>query len=84
MPYDYNYEISDKAIYCSELVYKAFEKTTGEQMGKLEKLGDLDWQPYTSFIKSVQGNKLPLDRVMITPKSLSEAPQIELYTTRGM
>ncbi|MEO6052836.1 MAG: YiiX/YebB-like N1pC/P60 family cysteine hydrolase [Chthoniobacterales bacterium] len=84
LPYDYDYDMSDKEIYCSELVYKAFNKTTGEQMGKLEKLSDLDWKPYADYIKSIQANNLPLDRVMITPKSLSEAPQIELYSRKGL
>lgn len=82
-PYDYDYEITDKAIYCSELPYQAFLKITGQPLGKLEKLGDLDWKPYEAFIRSVQGNKLPLDREMITPKSLSEAPQLQEVYRRG-
>jgi len=78
--YDYDYKITDNEIYCSELPYQAYLKTTGQPLGKLEKLGDLDWKPYEAFIRSVQGNKLPLDREMITPKSLSEAPQLhEVY-----
>ncbi|MEO8206002.1 MAG: YiiX/YebB-like N1pC/P60 family cysteine hydrolase [Chthoniobacterales bacterium] len=84
IPYDYDYEISDKAIYCSELVYKAFRQTNREEMGTLEKLGTLNWKPYADFIKSVQANNLPLDRVMITPRSLSEAPQLELVTSKGL
>ncbi|MEO6845920.1 MAG: YiiX/YebB-like N1pC/P60 family cysteine hydrolase [Chthoniobacterales bacterium] len=82
-PYDYDYEMSDTSIYCSELIYKAFKKTNGEEMGKLEKFGDLDWKPYEAFIRSVQGNKVPVDRIMITPKSLSEAPQIEKQQSFG-
>jgi Permuted papain-like amidase enzyme, YaeF/YiiX, C92 family len=79
-PYDYDYSMSDSEIYCSELPFKAFRSASGEEMGKLEKLGDLDWKPFESFIKSIQGNLLPLDRVMITPSSLSRAPQIhEIY-----
>ena len=79
LPYDYDYAMSDDAIYCSELAYKAFQKATGEEMGRLEKLGDLDWKPFERFIQSVQG-KLPLDRLMITPASLSRAKQIhEVY-----
>jgi hypothetical protein len=82
MPYDYDYDMSHNPneVYCSSLVYLAFQKTTGEQMGKLEKLGDLDWKPFASFIMADQLGHLPLDRVMITPASLSRAPQLhEVY-----
>lgn len=81
--YDYDYKIADNEIYCSELPYQAYLKTTGQPLGKLEKLGDLDWKPYEVFIRSVQGNKLPLDREMITPKSLAEAPQLQEVYRRG-
>jgi hypothetical protein len=79
--YDYNYDMSDnRSAYCSSLAYLAFQETTGEQMGKLEKLRDLDWKPFEPFIKEEQNGGLPLDRVMITPASLSRAPQLhEVY-----
>jgi hypothetical protein len=80
-PYDYNYDMTnDRAAYCSSLAYIAFQKATGEQMGQLEKLRDLDWKPYETFIKQEQDGGLPLDRVMITPASLARAPQLhEVY-----
>jgi len=83
-PYDYDYEMSEKAIYCSELPYKAFLKTTGEPLGKLQKLGDLNWKPYEAFIRTVQGNKLPLDREMITPDGLSKAVQLKEVFRKGI
>lgn len=80
-PYDFDYNMKDdRALYCSDLVYLAFDKVSGETMGTLEKLGDLDWKPYESFIKSEQAGALPLDRVMITPASLARASQLhEVY-----
>jgi len=80
-PYDFDYDMSnDRAAYCSSLAYLAFQKVSGEHMGQLEKLRDLDWKPFESFIKSEQGGALPLDRVMITPASLARAPQLhEVY-----
>lgn len=77
LPYDIHYDMDDAAIYCSELVYKAFRKATGEELGHLQTLGELRWQPYTQVIKQIEGGKLPLDRKMITPRSLSEAKQLE-------
>ncbi|MEI9999567.1 MAG: hypothetical protein WDO13_10580 [Verrucomicrobiota bacterium] len=56
-----------RGAYCSSLCYLAFQLATGEQMGKLEKLRDLDWKPYERFVREDQDGSLPLDRVMITP-----------------
>jgi len=83
-PYDFDYDMTNThgAVYCSDLVYLAFNQTTGEKMGTLEKLGDLDWKPYKQFILSEQNGALPLDRAMITPASLARAPQLhEVYQT---
>ena len=80
-PYDYNYDLTDDhAAYCSSLAYLAFEKASGEKMGDLQKLRDLDWKPYAAFILTEQNGALPLDRVMITPAALARAPQLhEVY-----
>jgi hypothetical protein len=75
-PYDIHYDLDDAAIYCSELIYKAFHTTTGEEMGRLQKLGDLRWQPHVEIIKQIEGGNVPLERKMITPRSLSEAEQL--------
>ena len=75
-PYDFFYELSDDAIYCSELIFKAYKQASGQNMGKLTTLGALNWKSYKKFILSIE-NKIPLDRVMITPKDLAEAEQLE-------
>jgi hypothetical protein len=76
-PYDIHYDMDDEAIYCSELVYKSFLRVTGEEMGHLQMLGELQWMPYAGVIQQIEGGKLPLERKMITPRSLSEATQLE-------
>jgi hypothetical protein len=80
-PYDGNYDMTNShAAYCSSLIFLSFQKASGEEMGKLEELGDLNWKPFETFIKDEQGGNLPLDRVMITPASLARAPQLhEVY-----
>jgi len=75
-PYDMHYAFDDDAIYCSELVFKAFKAATGESLGVTQRLGDLHWRPFEDFIKGLEGS-VPLDREMITPKMLSEAAQLE-------
>jgi hypothetical protein len=54
-PYDLHYDMDDAAIYCSELIYKAFRTASGEELGHLQKLGDLHWQPYEPVIKQLEG-----------------------------
>ena len=44
-PYDYRYDLDDFPIYCSELIHLAWEDATGEPLGELVPLGDLDWEP---------------------------------------
>ena len=77
-PYDLRYDLDDEKIYCSELIYKAFRDVTGEELGRLVRLGDLKWQPFEATIRELENGEPPLDRMMITPKDLALAPQLEL------
>ena len=70
LPYDIHYSLDDKAIYCSELIYKATLAATGTRLGKLEKLGSMPWQPHEQLIRSIENGKLPLEREMVTPVSI--------------
>lgn len=83
LPYDAKYEMGDEAIYCSELIFKAFRDATGEELGRVVCLGDLNWQPYRDIIVRYEGGPPPLDRLMITPKHLAEAPQLEKIFERN-
>lgn len=82
-PYDIHYDMDDTAIYCSELIYKAFDKATGEKLGHLQTLGELNWRPHEAVIKQIEGGKVPLERKMITPRSMSEAEQLERVYASG-
>ena len=82
--YDYDYDMSKgTGVYCSSVIYLAFAQASGEKLGKLERLRDLDWKPYEEFIKSEQSGLLPLDRLMITPASLAAAERLH-KTYRGI
>jgi uncharacterized protein YycO len=77
-PYDIRYRLDDEAIYCSELVYKAYRDAThGQQLGRLVRFGDMNWRPYETLIEQVEGGAVPVDREMITPVDLAKAPQLE-------
>jgi uncharacterized protein YycO len=77
-PYDAKFEMDDEKLYCSELVYKAFKSATGEELGKLQKLKELSWEPWKEAIAAIEGGEVPLEREMITPKALSEAEQLDV------
>ena len=84
-PYDERYRLDDDAaaIYCSELIYLAYQDAAGEQLGKLVTLGELKWQPYTELIERIENGPPPLDRKIITPRDLASAPQLEkVYSFR--
>ena len=76
-PYDVRYRLDDEYIYCSELVYKAYLDATGKELGELESLGSLNWEPYRKTIKKYEGGEPPLDRKMITPISLSKSEHLD-------
>jgi len=75
-PYDFRYAPDDSEIYCSELVYKVYDRQTGIKIGAWEKLGDLNWKPVEKLIRSMEGGRLPLDRTMITPVGLTHSSNI--------
>jgi uncharacterized protein YycO len=74
-PYDYRYAPDDAAIYCSELVYRVYEREFGIEIGTWEPLGALNWKGSESFIKGMEGN-VPMDRPMITPVGITRSPKV--------
>ena len=81
-PYDFRYRMDDEHIYCSELIYKAFAKSTGQTLGELVRLGDLEWKPYEPLILELESGPPPLDRLIITPIDLALAEQLEVVYSR--
>jgi hypothetical protein len=82
-PYDPRYRWDDETIYCSELVFKAYQQASGRPLGRLVTLGDLRWQPFRSFIERVEGGAVPIEREMITPRDLAAARELELALRFG-
>jgi len=78
--YDLMFEWSDDKIYCSELIWKVYQRATGIEIGKLGKLGDFDFTHETvkQKIKERYGNKIPMDEIVISPAAIFES---ELLTT---
>ncbi len=73
--YDWYFEWSDDKIYCSELVWKSYFELTGLEVGKLQKLEDLDLtnDHVKAKMKERYGDKIPLEEKMITPASIFDS-----------
>jgi hypothetical protein len=67
--YDSYFEWSDKRIYCSELVWKIYDRGLGIRVGRLQKVRDLDLSDpiVKTKIKERYGNKVPMDETVISP-----------------
>jgi hypothetical protein len=76
-PYDARYRMDDEKIYCTELIFKAYQDASGEQLGKLVCLSDLNWRPFQDTIQHFEGGPVPLDREMTTPKDMAHASQLQ-------
>jgi hypothetical protein len=68
-PYDSTFEWSDDRIYCSELVWKIYDRALGIRVGRLQKLGDLDLSDplVKKELHERYGDRIPLDEAVISP-----------------
>lgn len=78
--YDATFEWSDSRIYCSELIWKIYQRGAGIEVGKLEKLKDFDLSSaeVKSKLKERYGNQIPLEETVISPASVFNS---DLLTT---
>lgn len=77
--YDFTFGWTDEKIYCSELVWKIYDRALGVQIGKLEKLGDLDLSNpiVKNVLKNRYGTHIPKKEIVISPESIYESNQLE-------
>ena len=68
-PYDSYFEWSEKRIYCSELVWKIYDRGLGIRVGRLQRIRDLDLSDpiVKTKMKERYGNKAPLEETVISP-----------------
>lgn len=79
-PYDWYFGWDDDAIYCSELVHKAFARGAGLQVGKLEPLSSLRLDRVKSAATERYG-LIPMDLEVVTPASIARDPALQLVLT---
>jgi hypothetical protein len=77
--YDLYFGWSDERIYCSELVWKAYQQATGLQVGELRALGkfDISVPAVAKKLKERYGEQIPLDEPVISPAAIFDSPLLE-------
>jgi len=75
--YDFKFRWSDDRIYCSELVWKAYKKSTGIELCSPRAFKDykLDHPTVKRIIKRRYGSvaNLPLDELVVAPSDLAQS-----------
>lgn len=73
--YDLTFEWSDDKIYCSELIWKIYQRATGIEIGKLEKLKDFDLsnEAVQQKMKERYGNNIPTEETVISPVAIFDS-----------
>ncbi|SEN55247.1 Permuted papain-like amidase enzyme, YaeF/YiiX, C92 family [bacterium A37T11] len=77
--YDLVFGWSDRRIYCSELIWKIYQRATGLELGKLQSLKTLDLSaaPVRKKLIERYGNHIPLDEPIITPAAIFGSPLLQ-------
>jgi hypothetical protein len=72
--YDLTFEWNDDRIYCSELVYKIYQRGAGISVGTLQKLQDFNLNPpiVRAKLNERYGNNIPLNETVISPGAIFE------------
>jgi uncharacterized protein YycO len=75
-PYDLVFGWSDDRIYCSELVWKAYDRALGIQIGTLQQVRDFNLSDpaVRAKMRERYGTKVPLDETVISPSSMFDSP----------
>ncbi|MGO8968719.1 MAG: YiiX family permuted papain-like enzyme [Myxococcaceae bacterium] len=83
-PYDSTFEWSDERLYCSELVWKVYERALGIRLGEPQRLRDFDLSVPEVQQKLAQrfGAQVPLDEPVISPQRLFESARLATVTER--
>lgn len=79
-PYDWLFLWSDDKMYCSELVWKIYNRSTGLEIGHLKKLKEFDFSSSAvqALLKERYGDKVPWNEPIISPGQMFES---DLLTT---
>jgi hypothetical protein len=78
-PYDLRFRWDDQSLYCSELVYKLFERAAGIRIGELERAADMnldDERVQRALRKRFANSKFDPTEIVVTPDSIFNDDQL--------
>jgi uncharacterized protein YycO len=78
IPYDLRFEWSDNRIYCSELVWKIYQRGIGIEIGKLQRIKDFDLKTAAvkTKVKERYGDNVPLNERIISPAAMFDSSEL--------
>ncbi|WP_317172240.1 YiiX/YebB-like N1pC/P60 family cysteine hydrolase [Hymenobacter sp. BRD67] len=82
--YDLAFNWSDKQIYCSELIWKVYDRGLHRQLGQLQHLRDFDLTnpAVQAKLRERYGNELPLNEPVILPASVFGSAELVTVVKR--
>ncbi|HET7842968.1 MAG TPA: YiiX/YebB-like N1pC/P60 family cysteine hydrolase, partial [Xanthomonadales bacterium] len=74
--YDLTFEWSDGRLYCSEIVWKMYDRALGVQVGELQRLRDFDLDDplVKTKLRERYGTNIPLDEQVVSPAAMFDSP----------
>lgn len=83
-PYDLTFEWSDDRIYCSELVWKIYNRGLGLKVGRTKKLRDFDLSNdvVKNKMKERYADHIPLDGTVISPGDMFSSELLETISEK--
>jgi uncharacterized protein YycO len=74
-PYDLTFGWADDRIYCSELVWKAYDRALGIQIGGLQEVRDFNLSDpaVRAKMRERYGNNIPLNEPVISPVAMFQS-----------
>jgi hypothetical protein len=81
--YDLTFEWDDERVYCSELIWKVYQRATGLEIGQLQKLREFDLSDpaVQQKMKERYGDQIPLDEPVISPAAMFDSDLLTTVTS---
>jgi hypothetical protein len=78
------FEWSDDRIYCSELVWKIYQRGAGIEIGALQTMKDFDLTSpaVAAKLRERFGDTVPLNETVISPAAMFDSPLLTTVETR--
>jgi uncharacterized protein YycO len=78
-PYDWTFEWSDDRIYCSELVWKAYDRGMNIQIGNMQQMKEFNLSDpiVAQKLKERYGTRIPLNETVISPEAIYSSDRLE-------